>query len=163
MTAGMSRWQTFRTKLAGARNYTLAELALVPVAVVLLGAARLALAALPPRVWLGWLGQQVPLGQDAAPISLQQDRCARRIGRSVRATASIMPWRADCLPQAMAAVALLRLARIPFLLTIGQDRNMPTNWPQRPMHAHAWIAAGERLITGGPANPLLQPLLILAG
>lgn len=163
MAMDMSRWQTFRTKLAGTRQYTLAELALVPLALVLLGLARVTIAVLPLRLWLRWLGRQVVPGQAASAVSHRQDRRARSIGRSIRATASVTPWRADCLPQAMAAAVLLRLARVPFVLTIGQDRIAASDWRGRPMQAHAWIAAGERLVTGGPADPSLQPLLGFAG
>jgi hypothetical protein len=163
MAMVMSRWQTFRTKLAGARQYTPGELALVPVALLLLGLARLTIAVLPLRLWLGWLGQQMPPEGTALPVSHRQDQRARSIGRSVRATASVTPWRADCLPQAMAAALLLRLARVPYVLTIGQHRSMASDWPNTPMQAHAWITAGERLVTGGPADPSLQPLLSFAG
>lgn len=154
----MADWSTIRRKVAGARSYSVGELALVPVALLLLGCARLAIAALPLRTYRGWLGRQAAGGALAGG----DDPRARAIGRSVRATAAILPWRADCLPQAMAATAMLRAARIPYRLSIG--------WPERanpledqPMLAHAWVEAGGRIVTGAPLQPDLKARLVFAG
>lgn len=154
----MADWSTIMRKIAGARNYSSGELALVPVALVLLGFARLVIAALPLRAYRGWLGRQADIG---APTGGDDPR-AKAIGRSVRATAAILPWRADCLPQAMAAAAMLRATGIPYRLSIG--------WPDRaksledqPMLAHAWVEAGGRIVTGAPLRPDLKARLVFAG
>ena len=154
----MTGWSFIRRKVAGARSYSAGELALVPVALVLLGCARLVIAALPLRAYRSWLGRQAAVGDSTGG----DDPRARAIGRSVRATAAIMPWRADCLPQAMAATAMLRAARIPYRLSIG--------WPKRansvedqPMQAHAWVEAGGRIVTGAPLQPDLKARLVFTG
>lgn len=151
-----------RRKLASARSYSGAEISLVPAALLLLALARLAIALLPPRAWIGWLGNHAQTSGQTAPAGLAADRRARSIGRSVRATAAAMPWRADCLPQAMAALALLRLARIPYRLSIGW-RDDGDSLIKQPMLAHAWLEAGNRIVTGAPIQPELKPRLVFEG
>lgn len=155
----MAAWAFLRRKVSGARNYSWAELALVPPALLLLAAARLAIAILPLRLYRGWLGRvatDMPLRSRDYHGS---ERRARAVGRVVRATAAVTPWRADCLPQAMAAAALLRLAGAPYRLSIG--------WPDaegtlehHPMQAHAWLTVGDRVVTGGPVQPELKARLV---
>ncbi|WP_435417984.1 lasso peptide biosynthesis B2 protein [Parerythrobacter aurantius] len=148
----MGAREFIRRKLAGARQYSPAELALVPAALVLLGFARLAIASLPLGTYRPWLGRPVAPDTTPRPASASADKRARAVGRAVRATASVTPWRADCLPQAMAAAALLRVLGVPYRLSIGWGDATPG--PERqPMLAHAWLEAADRVVTGGPLQP----------
>ncbi|ABC62809.1 lasso peptide biosynthesis B2 protein [Erythrobacter litoralis] len=155
----MAPWQTLKRKIAGARNYSAAELMLVPVCLALLAISRLAMAVLPFGALLALAGRRagtVDAASSPPGTDSRQDRLARCVGRALRATASLVPWRADCLPQAIAACLLLRAYRIPYRMTIGLEPGQRTH-AATSMHAHAWVEAGRRVITGGPVDPMLRP------
>lgn len=80
----------------------------------------------------------VPLASEA-----QEDR-ARIVRRAVRRAARISPWRNDCLPQALAATVLCRLARVPVTTHLGVRLG-----GAKPMEAHAWTCSGRVAVSGG--------------
>lgn len=131
----------------------------MPVALLLLGSARLAIAILPLRSYRRWLGHPVANLSALNTWDMRTEGRARVIERAVRARASIAPWSADCLPQAMAAAALLRLAGISYRLSIGWPDKAAVTDP-RPMLAHAWVEAGNLIVTGAPIQPDLQARLV---
>ena len=55
-----------------------------------------------------------------------------------------LPWRADCLIQAMAAQRWLRNKGVPTVISIGVNLT-----DCREFEAHAWLKHGDRLVTGG--------------
>lgn len=63
---------------------------------------------------------------------------------------------------ALARLALLRLARIPYRLSIGW-RDDGDSLVKQPMLAHAWLEAGNRIVTGAPIQPELKPRLVFEG
>lgn len=68
--------------------------------------------------------------------------------------ASRVPWRADCLVQAMAAQRWLTAERITSTISIGVKRS-----DQGEFVAHAWLKHGETVVTGGEIgdySPLLE-------
>lgn len=103
--------------------------------VLVLGAARLALWLLPLRV------VRQLLARAARPTSVtgvSQDR----IRWAIAAARRVVP-RADCLPQALAAEALLTQGGHPAELRIGvikSDRDR--------LEAHAWVECGGRVVVG---------------
>jgi len=141
-----------RRKVKGAAHYSAGELAMVPVALLLLGLARLAILLVPFKHYSRLLGAKQSGAPLPAALENAQSAKARSIGRTVRATAAITPWNAVCLPQAIAAAALLRMARVPYAVYFGlaKDGYDPR---KDPMRAHAWLQAGERIVTGGPLDP----------
>ncbi len=58
--------------------------------------------------------------------------------------AARLPWRADCLVQALAARRWLGGQGVATKLTLGVPREKPTDF-----EAHAWLSAGTRIVTGG--------------
>lgn len=58
--------------------------------------------------------------------------------------ARLVPWRSDCLVQAMAAQRWLMARGVATRIVIGVDR--PTN---ADFAAHAWLSYGEKTVTGG--------------
>ncbi|WP_284124998.1 lasso peptide biosynthesis B2 protein [Parerythrobacter aestuarii] len=141
-----------RNKIRSARGYSWPEKLLVLPSLVLLGLARLAILFLPFRFYVRVLGKVVSQGQPAPGVTEASDRAARSIGRSVRATAALTPWESVCLPQAMAASVLLKLRGVPHCVHFGLAPGEQT--PEAaPMKAHAWIVAGDRVVTGGPVLP----------
>lgn len=70
-----------------------------------------------------------------------------QIGRAVERAARHLPWRPLCLPQALAARAMLRRRGVACTLHFGM-RLAP---PDRAMQAHAWVTAGSCNVVGGKA------------
>lgn len=143
---------SLRRKWASARGYTVAEKLLVLPSLMMLGLSRLAILALPFRWYVRVLGRVATQGEQAPPLSTEHNKAARSIGRSVRATAALTPWESVCLPQAMTASVLLKLRGIPHCVHFGLAPGEKA--PEAaPMQAHAWIVAGERIVTGAPVLP----------
>lgn len=138
---------TMRRKLRAARKQPLIVLALFPIAWTATGLAAMVLKLVPFRKIAPWLGQNCgavalsPLGNSST------DAWALRIGQAVQIAARNSPFRADCLPQALAAVALCRLAGLPTALHLGS--NVPRAGAEKQMEAHAWVQSGRVNVTGG--------------
>jgi hypothetical protein len=67
-----------------------------------------------------------------------------------------LPWRADCLVQAIAAQHWLRRLGVETSLRIGVPGKA-----RDPFEAHAWLMHGDEVITGGDIRdyaPLLDPM-----
>lgn len=129
------RWRKFRALPARDR-------ALALEAACLLALASLLLVLLPFRHiarWLGSLdGKREVDGDPALP---------RAVGRAVERAARNLPWHPLCLPQALAARAMLRRRAIPSTLYFG----MRLEGDDRTMRAHAWLTAGSTGVVGVPA------------
>ena len=55
-----------------------------------------------------------------------------------------LPWRADCLVQALAAQRWLGRHGVDTQIIVGVPKPMPSDF-----EAHAWLKAGGRVVTGG--------------
>lgn len=66
-----------------------------------------------------------------------------RVAYILPRVAEYMPWRADCLVQAMAAQRWLDTKGIATSILIGVDK------PAGQFDAHAWLQHGDRVVTGG--------------
>ena len=71
-------------------------------------------------------------------------RLVERIAYAVPAVALRVPWRSDCMVQAMAAQSWLGRYGIASTMTIGVRKDAPEGFG-----AHAWLSAGDILVTGG--------------
>jgi hypothetical protein len=71
---------------------------------------------------------------------------------AVGALSRRLPWRCQCLEQALAAGMLLRHRNIPHTLYLG------ARLQQGRLEAHAWVRCGGRLVTGdhGEAFPVVS-------
>ena len=67
-----------------------------------------------------------------------------RIGYVLPRVGRRLPWRADCLVQALAGQRWLRRKGLASRITIGVD-----NQTDATFAAHAWLLCGERVVTGG--------------
>lgn len=119
-------------------------------AMLYLAAARLGLAVLPfPRLARRF-GTATP-PQDArtmaaaTPASIQDAQVAQDIGWAVTRAARYLPFRAVCLPQAMAARMMLRRRGIASIMHFGTARG-----GDRSIAAHAWLDAAGVEVTGYP-------------
>ena len=71
-------------------------------------------------------------------------RLVERVAYAIPAVASRVPWRSDCMVQAMAAQYWLGRYGIASTMTIGVRKDAPEGFG-----AHAWLSAGGILVTGG--------------
>lgn len=80
---------------------------------------------------------------------------AGRVAWAVQAAAGRVPWRSDCLVQAIAAQRWLARERRPTQLVIGVHKDAAGRF-----EAHAWLRCGSVTVTGGDVarfTPLLVP------
>ena len=82
-------------------------------------------------------------GSDTAlsPWEIEQ---ASRVGLALSRAGSRVPWRSDCLVQALAAERWLGTLGVPTVLCIGTRKD-----EQSQYHFHAWVMAGTQVVTGG--------------
>ena len=119
------------------------EKALALEAAAELAAATLLLAMLPFR----HVARRLE-GASPPPRSGIDPALLRPIGRAVARAARHLPWHPLCLPQTMAARAMLRRRGIPSTLHFG----MALKGEERTMKAHAWLTAGTAGVIGTPAE-----------
>ena len=82
-----------------------------------------------------------------------------RVAFAIPAIALRVPWRSDCMVQAMAAQSWLARYKIPSTMTIGVRKDAPSALGPSALGssalgpsgfgAHAWLAVGDFLVTGG--------------
>ncbi|MCF2872367.1 lasso peptide biosynthesis B2 protein [Octadecabacter sp. G9-8] len=135
-------------KMRSAATFSAFEYSLILPVFVLLGFARLAILCLPFRVYARFLGDQVNNHSVLPNLAGPRPTRAKRIGRMVRRTAKITPWKSLCLAQVMVASFLLRRAKIPYRVFFGLAAAATDNAPD-PLNAHAWLRVGDTNLTGG--------------
>ena len=120
--------------------------------------ARLALTCVPfPRL-ARHLGTFVHPTDDRAlkaksNASAAHTRMAEQVGWAVTCAARYVPFRADCLPQAMAARMMLRRRGVSSVLHFGAAKVQ-----QRPLDSHAWLDAAGIKVTGYPLAEYFVPI-----
>ena len=82
----------------------------------------------------------------SSPTALTRDqaRLVEQVTFAIPRVARRVPWRADCLVQALAGERWLRRRGIAAQIVIGVRKNGPA-----PLDAHAWLEAGDHIVTGG--------------
>ena len=78
------------------------------------------------------------------PLTSAQARLVEQIALAIPRIAHRVPWRADCLVQALAGERWLRRRGIAAQIVIGVKTGGPA-----PLDAHAWLEAGGHIVTGG--------------
>ena len=101
--------------------------------------ARLAVLILPFRWIAPHLGSHMAAGADTGAVPMA---ILKGVSWAVDRAAHHLPFEVVCLPQAMAAKAMLRRRGIPSILYLGVARH-------EGMKAHAWLRVGDRVVTGG--------------
>lgn len=122
--------------------------ALVVEAVACLLLARLGLIFVPFPKLARWLGDFVPPSDPrvlAARARTVQAGTAEEIGWAVTRSARYVPFKAVCLPQAMAARVMLKRRGVSSVLHFGAARGQ-----DKPLDAHAWLDAAGVDVTGYP-------------
>ena len=113
---------------------------------LMLGVARLAILLLPFRwlaVFLGKRNTKTDAEKNATASSVS---LARNIGKTVCSVAKYTPWESLCLPQAVAALWMLKRRGIAGALYLGVAKH--ESEPEK-LAAHAWLCYGGVIITGG--------------
>jgi hypothetical protein len=115
-----------------------------------LAAARMTLLFIPfPRIarYLGVFSPPAAGYQHGQPPNPAPDQIqtASEIGWAVRRVARRMPFRADCLPQAMAAKWMLRRRGVVAVMFIGGAKDA-----NGLLETHAWLLAAGVEVTGYP-------------
>jgi hypothetical protein len=124
--------------------------ALLAEAVACLLAARLALIFIPfPRL-ARRLGTFVPptdarVSQVRTATAPDQSRSAVEIGWAVTRAARYVPFKAVCLPQAMAVRVMLKRRGVKSVMHFGAAKGQ-----DKPLDAHAWLDAAGVEVTGYP-------------
>jgi len=88
-------------------------------------------------------------------LTPNQAALVERVAFAIPRVAVRLPWRADCLVQALAARRWLGRHGVATSLTLGVLRDKPADF-----EAHAWLTAGDHIVTGGDISgylPLARP------
>ena len=141
-------------------------------AVMLLALARLLVGYVPMRRWRRHLNTGPPRG-GSDPEG--ERALGREVGRIVRKVASCMPFRAVCLPQAMAAQWMLRRRGVSSRLIFGVRRASEepggplqrkhgaaapgrTPWTGAGLDFHAWLTVAGENVVGDQGTETYVPL-----
>lgn len=120
-------------------------------AVLLLLLAKLLVKYVPMRRWR----HRLSTVEEPGGPPFEGRRLARKVARVVRRVARHVPFRAVCLPQAMAAQWMLRRRGISSRLFFGARRPLrpatapPEERPASGMDFHAWLTVGDACVLGG--------------
>ena len=109
-------------------------------AVLRLAGARLLILTVPFRVWARGLSGAPDTGApgDALPLD---------VGRAVTIAARNLPWNAVCLPQAMAAKAMLARRGRGSAFHLGARLGAESR-----VIAHAWLTVGDTIVIGAAGS-----------
>jgi hypothetical protein len=119
---------------------------LVLEAMLMLGLARFLVIAVPFRILAPWLAR--------APATSSCDEVlVLRVRKAVTMAARNVPWNAVCLPQAMAAKAMLARHGCGSAFHLGADFDA-----QGKITAHAWLVAGGTVVVGAAGIAGVTPL-----
>jgi len=114
-------------------------------AVAELALARLRHALTPVRVLL----REASARQET--LNARQHALVRRVGYVVPRVARRLPWRADCLVQALAAQRWLSARGVAGVIRIGGRIG-----PDGAFEAHAWLTVGDDIVTGWDIERLAE-------
>ena len=140
-----------RSLLGRARNLSSGEWLDLAVAALELGRARLRLA----RIDAAALLEGAAAGATAGRSPAGQDSRVARVSKAIARASHRLPWRTDCLVQALAAQSWLRRYSLESQIVIGAKERV-----QDPFEAHAWLTCGDVVVTGGDVGgyaPLEAP------
>lgn len=111
--------------------------------VLLSALAKIAIAFIPLRYLVRYLGQPHHNRLLSVPVTPDQQQQARDIGRLTAGMARITPWQSQCLVQVLAAKTLLARQHIPWVVHFGARHGQ-----QGDLNAHAWLSVGPDIIVG---------------
>jgi hypothetical protein len=119
---------------------------LVCEAIVMLGMARFIVIAVPFRLMASWLSR-------APQTSSCDEALVLRVRKAVTTAARNVPWNAVCLPQAIAAKAILARRGCGSVFHFGATINA-----QGTLIAHVWLTVGGTVVVGASGIPGISRL-----
>ncbi|HBM16130.1 MAG TPA: lasso peptide biosynthesis B2 protein [Lentisphaeria bacterium] len=120
-----------------------ADKRLIIEAVVFLFIARMTILFLPYSVLKKLLGKHKHRNI-VEPLDI---RTIRKVANIIKIASDRLPWKCNCLPQAIAARHMLKKRNISSTLYLGMSKDK-----EKKIIAHAWLKAGNIPITGGRDN-----------
>ena len=111
-------------------------------AVITLGVARLLVLTVPIR-WIARRARATGRPRSCAQPGETGD-IVREVGWAVRAAAPKTPWKSACLAQALAGKWMLGRRGLHVTIRLGVAKDADGN-----LQAHAWLCAGDTILTGG--------------
>jgi hypothetical protein len=82
-----------------------------------------------------------------------EQRRARKLGKMISYVSDCTPWESKCFVQALTGFMLLRLFHIPSTIYFGVRKQ-----PDDSLVAHAWLRAGDQVITGDEERIFFIPV-----
>ncbi len=117
--------------------------ALFGEALLTLGWAKFLVSVVPFRKLAPRLGRVQ--GETSPTIAVAERNIAVQVSWAVQAVARYIPLGFVCLPQAIAAQQMLRRRGIPSTIYLGVA---PDRSGAQAIQAHAWLRAGDKIVTG---------------
>jgi|SRR5271169_4960500 len=142
----MGSFVKLRRKLKTFLGMSSADRWLVCEAIVMLGMARFIVTTVSFRLVAPWLSR-------ASYTRSYDEALLPRVRQAVMTAARNVPWNAVCLPQAIAAKAMLTRRGCRSSLHLGADLNA-----QGKLTAHAWLVAGDTVVVGAAGISCVTPL-----
>ena len=133
-------------KLATVLRMNAADRWLVCEAALMLASARLIVLTIPLRFVVPWLRR-------APETASCDEQLLRAVGRAITIAARNVPWNAVCLPQALAAKAMLARRGCGSAFHLGATFD-----PNGKLIAHAWLVAGGQVVVGAAGILGMSPL-----
>ena len=101
----------------------------------------------------------LPRGKGDGALKAHQQRLVERVAYAVPIMGLRVPWRSDCVVQALAARRWLARG------AVGSDVHIGVRNDEHGFQAHAWLQVGERIVTGGDISTYaeLPPSRLPAG
>jgi hypothetical protein len=103
--------------------------------------ARLALLVLPFRWIAPWRGKHMAVTSETQAD--RDDQIVRGVQEAIRRTSNNVPWKTQCLAQAIAATIMLQWRKIEGTVYLGIAKEGQTE-----VMAHAWLRSGRTIVTG---------------
>ena len=112
-------------------------------AVLWLGIARLGILIFPFRLIAPLLGKH--MAESPQSVEPTHRNLLEQVSWTVQTAGRHMPWKSECLVQAMAVKGMLKLRGIPSTIYLGLAKDENQN-----LKAHAWLRSGNMVVVGTP-------------
>jgi hypothetical protein len=120
---------------------------------------RLTMLMVPFRKYASLLGTFKDENGDSKDLNNETRRMfLEQISKAVKRASSYVPWKTRCFVEAIVAKRMLKYRNIPCTIYLGLKKVEVINDGElvKDMSAHAWLACGDFIVTGGQGAKLEQ-------